>query len=46
MNQLTFAKLAFNPDVDIETEHWDYKIVLNRNEAEEIYERIWAFRMF
>nr|WP_307935947.1 hypothetical protein [Mycoplasmopsis bovis] len=38
MNQLTFAKnlAILNPDVEMNTDIDNYKIVLNRNEAEEI----------
>nr|WP_307915287.1 hypothetical protein [Mycoplasmopsis bovis] len=35
-------KLAIlNPDVEMNTDIDNYKIVLNRNEAEEIFEWIW-----
>nr|WP_307917525.1 hypothetical protein [Mycoplasmopsis bovis] len=44
LNQLSLfvKKLAIlNPDVEMDTDIDNYKIVLNRNEAEEILQWIW-----
>nr|WP_307912080.1 hypothetical protein [Mycoplasmopsis bovis] len=43
MNQLTFVKklAILNPDVEMNTDIDNYKIVLNRNRSRRNIERIW-----
>ncbi len=45
MNQLNFCKklAILNPDVEMDTDIDNYKIVLNRNEAEEILNEFGPF---